>query len=865
MTGESAVMASKAELKIEQDLLVTAEDDAETCTTMNETTGLRRSARVRAATSNLCKETENEAKHMRKRKTDGKQGAHSKQKTSVKQGLKGMSSVDTTSPLGVVDSASGLSGEIVVIGDHHDNNPTAYDTMMVLVDPAQNMDKFIVLQVIQMKASRGKRSTFAMYERWGRTGTAGQSLTQTFTTVEQATKAFEDKFRAKSGLSWGARQSKPVAGCYRVVDEYIDAKQRMTLGTDACQWQYWVGADRVDGKSPGWHDYDKAGSAEVEQLYQLSQTNSWLSERLVCSGLYTYKVSLRDMTQQNTTVQPFTVRRIRRVTGGQLGKRVDALDCKQATQQRRIVVAKRKKPKTEPKLELSAKQKAEPTLTPSPEVAQEASMVEIPVDSECPDVNDMVVVKDYDATLNQTDITKDCNSNKYYRVQLLKRKRGNSYVVWTRWGRVGETTGSQTQQIGPFSDLPSAVRSFEKKFRDKTANDWNNRADFLSRPGKYELLEVDYAAKAEAAPESLCRDRAVKLEDTLPCSLDTETKDLVTMLFGKDLYADAMRALDVDVNKLPLGNLKAEQVQRGMNVLKSIEHELNSMGRYTVLCELSSRFYTAIPHDFGRRRPPVICDQGTLRRCYDRCDILLDIEQANEMMDEADQKQKEFSGEKAPHPADVFYASLGCTLELLQGDSEEYKKVAAYFRDTKSNDKVRLCNAWRLNRHGEADRFERANGTRQNHKLLWHGTNIAVVAPICKSGLRIMPNAGGRVGKGIYLASENAKSYGYTQRCCQRNIGCMFLVEAALGRECSIYKDDHTLKEAPNGYDSVVARGRQSPSEFQELMLDGRVVQVPGGEVKSQESSKHSTFWQDEYLVYREEQAQLRYILTVSE
>ena len=48
-----------------------------------------------------------------------------------------------------------------------------------------------------------------------------------------------------------------------------------------------------------------------------------------------------------------------------------------------------------------------------------------------------------------------------------------------------------------------------------------------------------------------------------------------------------------------------------------------------------------------------------------------------------------------------------------------------------------------------------------NRKLLWHGTSVAVVAAILKGGLRIMPHSGGRVGAGIYFASENGKSAGY--------------------------------------------------------------------------------------------------------
>lgn len=60
----------------------------------------------------------------------------------------------------------------------------------------------------------------------------------------------------------------------------------------------------------------------------------------------------------------------------------------------------------------------------------------------------------------------------------------------------------------------------------------------------------------------------------------------------------------------------------------------------------------------------------------------------------------------------------------------------------------------------QGDRFQ-AHSTLGNRRLLWHGTNVAVVAAILTSGLRIMPHSGGRVGKGIYFASENSKSAGY--------------------------------------------------------------------------------------------------------
>lgn len=38
---------------------------------------------------------------------------------------------------------------------------------------------------------------------------------------------------------------------------------------------------------------------------------------------------------------------------------------------------------------------------------------------------------------------------------------------------------------------------------------------------------------------------------------------------------------------------------------------------------------------------------------------------------------------------------------------------------------------------------------------------MAVIAAILRNGLRIMPHSGGRVGRGIYFASENSKSACY--------------------------------------------------------------------------------------------------------
>ena len=78
-----------------------------------------------------------------------------------------------------------------------------------------------------------------------------------------------------------------------------------------------------------------------------------------------------------------------------------------------------------------------------------------------------------------------------------------------------------------------------------------------------------------------------------------------------------------------------------------------------------------------------------------------------------------------------------------------------------------------------------------------------------------MPHSGGRVGKGIYFASEQGKSAGYVGTAQHRgqNIGIMFLNEVALGKEHHILRDDSSLVKPPAGYNSIVARGQTEPGE----------------------------------------------------
>lgn len=132
------------------------------------------------------------------------------------------------------------------------------------------------------------------------------------------------------------------------------------------------------------------------------------------------------------------------------------------------------------------------------------------------------------------------------------------------------------------------------------------------------------------------------------------------------------------------------------------------------------------------------------------------------------------------------------------------------------------------------------------------------------------------------------------------NIGIMFLNEVALGKEYTITQDDSSLRKAPAGYDSVIACGSQEPgfSKYNQNSLlislyrhfvkfcitlvlsnfslffsssdpsknafiefDGKKVAVPQGKAIKQTQYEGSSFYNSEYLIYKESQCRIRYLL----
>lgn len=116
-----------------------------------------------------------------------------------------------------------------------------------------------------------------------------------------------------------------------------------------------------------------------------------------------------------------------------------------------------------------------------------------------------------------------------------------------------------------------------------------------------------------------------------------------------------MTELEFDCKKMPLGRLSKQQIKNGYEVLKEIDEEMKNGANSKTLSDLSSRFYTLIPHVFGMKGlcflrvsccrttsseskrfgfsvPPVIKTVDELKKKMQMLEALTDIEVAATML-----------------------------------------------------------------------------------------------------------------------------------------------------------------------------------------------------------------------------------------
>lgn len=500
--------------------------------------------------------------------------------------------------------------------------------------------------------------------------------------------------------------------------------------------------------------------------------------------------------------------------------------------------------------------------------------VQVPVDEGCSLIGYGVHIDDdsviWDASLNQTNA--GANNNKFYRIQVLVS--AGDAKTWTRWGRVGERGSSKVLGVGTLAD---AKKQFEKKFRDKTGLVWVNRME-EPMPGKYVFLEKSYQPDSDSEEDvKPSAGKELPKAGPPPCTLEPAVQDLMKLIFNERYFAAAMTDMNYDLDKLPLGKLSKATIMRGFQTLKELSALLDdpaaaiAAGNTLSVADLSNRFYSLIPHNFGRNRPPIISNQAMVKREIELLETLADMKDASNIL-KADIEER-----NSLHPLDRQYRGLGMEeVSELERTSAEFGLLKDYLVNTRGQTHgityKEVESIFRIERKGEKDRF--ISDKISDRRLLWHGSRATNFGGILSQGLRIAPPEAPATGymfdKGIYLADMSSKSINYCCPYISDNTALLLLCEAELGKpmqELTNFQYDAASLAKQKGVLSTFGKGGTGP----QVWKDGECVHPSlKGITMPDTTSKppgptgvNGGLLYNEYIAYDVSQVRLRYLFRV--
>nr|GME06198.1 Poly [ADP-ribose] polymerase 2 [Ipomoea batatas] len=159
-----------------------------------------------------------------------------------------------------------------------------------------------------------------------------------------------------------------------------------------------------------------------------------------------------------------------------------------------------------------------------------------------------------------------------------------------------------------------------------------------------------------------------------------------------------------NADKLPLGKLSKSTISKGYDVLKRIADVINQSDR-KILENLSSEFYTVIPHDFGykKMREFTIDTPQKLKRKLEMVESLGLIELATKLLEDPTELQDD--------PLYYHYQQLHCQMTPVDVGTKEYLMVEKYMKNTHakthSSYNVDIVHIFRVARDGEEERFQK--------------------------------------------------------------------------------------------------------------------------------------------------------------
>lgn len=455
------------------------------------------------------------------------------------------------------------------------------------------------------------------------------------------------------------------------------------------------------------------------------------------------------------------------------------------------------------------------------------------------------IIEPYNCILNLANI--ENNNNKFYNMQIVE-SNGVHYFC-TRYGRTGKAGNINRQEMS----LDGAIIAFEAKFRTQTGLKWDDRnKEVQPNPKKYTYMRIHGKVK-----DSNFIDLNLKIETDNEAKLPQKVATFLSPICSKKLIEEGMvQKLEIDITKMPLGNIDKSQLDRAEVILKELQLIISTSNPYlrTVeqtqrLSQLSSSYWTLIPKASKMNQPlPLIRDIATIQSLADHLNDLRNIQVASATLGRCNSLLKIYEDMK---------------IQLLPLESGE-KRMLDYMCTTSSRMhgfRVEMVNGMRIKKNPlrEADKEKLFKKT-GNHMYLFHGSISANWMGILTTGLRIptkeQVSNGAILGEGAYFANCITKSANYC-RMYNDETGYILIAEVAVGTSLKCLGPDSSILDTKR-YQSKLGMGRSTPE-----IIEHKGILYPYDEPKTRTPMPQSSFANDEFVIYDSRQYRMRYLIQV--
>ncbi|CAF0785252.1 unnamed protein product [Brachionus calyciflorus] len=508
----------------------------------------------------------------------------------------------------------------------------------------------------------------------------------------------------------------------------------------------------------------------------------------------------------------------------------------------------------------------------------------------------------YDVIMTKTDVSYGVyGMHNFYKMQLITKSLGDKFdekqscVLFTRWGRIGDTG---MYQRTPFSNFKDAKEEFLKIFKQKTGNDYvetvlEKKKPFESKLRKYNLVKLESRQRPKLTDIKFdIFDFKQSNKDTLfeksifknEVDFKYFFEDLLNVTYLKSkIYS--MSNLSTDY--LPLTQLSDDNLKKAYDLLDKIrllvekrmeleklskkDHLIESMNLMDQITKLSTEYYELIPQmNFNYEKLRPVSNEKDLEYQTSILNQLIHAQVSCRILMGAKYSMNNTENTLIQNPFDYVYKSLNCKLELMNENDLETQYILRYAESTRTqNTRIkRILKFKRLDDQNTLDKYS-------NRILLWHGTNTENLISIMSRGLVRSPSDsrcnGNRYGKGIYFSDSFSFSAGYSNGVRGSKDGQNFvknyilLCEVGLGKVKELRTSYEGVDSLPNGYDSVKALGQMEPDPNNQLIMPNGCIMPLGDMVKAEYKPGeyiHSRYSNEsQYVVYDEKQCAVRYIL----